>query len=112
MSEIMIATTGDVAGYRTVRTLGEVFGVTVRSRNLASSVGAGLKSLVGGELKGLSKALTASRGEAIERMLEEARSKGANAVLGMRFDASEMGDVFTEVCAYGTAVFIEAASAG
>jgi uncharacterized protein YbjQ (UPF0145 family) len=110
VSDIIIATTGDVAGYRTVRTLGEVFAVTVRSRNMAASVGAGLKSLAAGELKGVSKVLTASRGEAVERMLEQARSKGANAVLGMRFDASEMGDIFTEVCAYGTAVIIAPAS--
>ena len=112
MSDIMIATTGDVAGYQTVRTLGEVFGVTVRSRNMAASVGAGLKSMLGGELKGVSKVLTASRGEAVERMLEEARLKGANAVIGMRFDASGMGDIFTEVCAYGTAVIIAPASDG
>ena len=83
---------------------GEVFGLTVRSRNVFSQFGAGLKSMVGGELKGMTKALVDSRQQVIDRMVEEGESRGANAIVGMRFDTSEMGDTWTEICAYGTAV--------
>lgn len=76
----------------------------MRSRNLGSQIGAGLKSIVGGELKGMTKALADSRLQVIERMVEEAQSKGADAVVAMRFDTSEMGSNWTEICAYGTAV--------
>ena len=67
---------------------------------------AGLKSLAGGELKGMTKNLINSRNEVIARMTEAAQEKGADAVLAMRFDTSEMGNVWTEICAYGTAVKI------
>ena len=79
-------------------------GLTVRSRNAFSQVGAGLKSLVGGELKGMTKALVESREQVIQRMVEEAEAKGADAIVAMRFDTSEMGGQWTEICAYGTAV--------
>ncbi len=101
---MLISTMNDVPGHEVTEVLGEVFGLTVRSRNIGSQVGAGLKSLVGGELKGMTKNLVDSRREVIERMVEEARAKGANAVLAMRFDTSEMGGNWTEICAYGTAV--------
>src|SRR5579863_2969502 len=101
---MLISTMNDLPGYEIEEVLGEVFGLTVRSRNLGSQVGAGLKSLVGGELKGMTKSLAASRSEVIARMVEEAQAKGANAVVAMRFDTSEMGGVWTEICAYGTAV--------
>ncbi len=84
--------------------LGEVFGLTVRSRNVGSQLGAAFKSIAGGELKGMTKNLVASREEVISRMVEEAKAKGADAVLAMRFDTSEMGGNWTEICAYGTAV--------
>lgn len=84
--------------------LEEVFGLTVRSRNVGSQIGSGLKSLVGGELKGMTKNLALSRQEIIGRMVEEAETKGADAVIAFRFDTSEMGGNFTEICAYGTAV--------
>jgi hypothetical protein len=67
-------------------------------------MGAGFKSLVGGELKGMTTNLVASRNEVMGRMIDEARNRGANAVVAMRFDTSEMGDTWTEICAYGTAV--------
>jgi uncharacterized protein YbjQ (UPF0145 family) len=86
------------------RHLGEVFGLTVRSRNIGSQFGAGLKSVFGGELKGMTKALADSRHQVIDRMVEEAEAKGADAVVAMRFDTSEMGGNWTEICAYGTAV--------
>ncbi|MGZ3309292.1 MAG: YbjQ family protein, partial [Xanthobacteraceae bacterium] len=74
---------------------------------IGSQIGAGLKSVLGGELKGMTKALTESREQVIARMVEEAESKGANAILAMRFDTSEMGGMWTEICAYGTAVKIQ-----
>src|SRR4051794_35869755 len=101
---MIIATTNEIAGHETEEVLGEVFGLTVRSRNIGSQIGAGLKSIVGGELKGMTKALVDSRQQVIDRMVEEAEAKGGNAVLAMRFDTSEMGRNWTEICAYGTAV--------
>ena len=104
---MIITTTNDLPGYEVDEILGEVFGLTVRSRNLGSQLGAGFKSMLGGELKGMTKALVESRTQVIERMVEEAEAKGANAILGMRFDTSEMGGTWTEICAYGTAVRIQ-----
>ena len=101
---MLITTANDLPGYEIVETLGEVFGLTVRSRNIGSQLGAGLKSIVGGELKGMTKALVDSRQQVIDRMVEEATSKGADAIVAMRFDTSEMGGNWTEICAYGTAV--------
>jgi uncharacterized protein YbjQ (UPF0145 family) len=103
--DVLVVTTNEVAGCRIDRVLGEVFGLTVRSRHLGSQLGAGLKSLVGGELRGLTKTLVQSRNEAMERLEEQARARGANAVLAMRFDVTEAA-VGTEICAYGTAVVI------
>ena len=101
---MLITTANDIPGYAIDEVYGEVFGLTVRSRNIGSQVGAGLKSLLGGELKGMTKSLAVSRNEVIARMTEEAEAKGANAVVAMRFDTSEMGGTWTEICAYGTAV--------
>ena len=93
----------DLPGYQVDEVLGEVFGLTVRSRNIGSQMGAGLKSLVGGELKGMTKMLAEGRVHATERLVEEAESKGANAIIAFRYDTSELGTNWTEVCAYGTA---------
>ncbi len=101
---MLITTTNELPGYEIQEVLGEVFGLTVRSRNVGSQIGAGLKSIMGGELRGMTKALVESRAQVIERMVEEAEARGANAVLAMRFDTSEMGGTWTEICAYGTAV--------
>ena len=101
---MLIATTNDVSGYEVEEVFGEVFGLTVRARNLGSQIGAGLKSLIGGELGGMTKMLAQGREEAISRLVAEAESKGANAILAMRFDSSELGTTWTEICAYGTAV--------
>ena len=101
---MLITTMNDVPGHTIDEVYGEVFGLTVRSRNIGSQLGAGLKSIFGGELKGMTKALADSRSEVIQRMVEEAEAKGANAIVAMRFDTSEMGDTWTEICAYGTAV--------
>jgi uncharacterized protein YbjQ (UPF0145 family) len=106
---VLIATTNELAGYEIEEVFGEVFGLTVRSRNIGSQLGAGLKSLIGGELQGMTKALVDSRTQVIERMVEEAVQKGANAIVAMRFDTSEMGGNWTEICAYGTAVRVRRA---
>jgi uncharacterized protein YbjQ (UPF0145 family) len=103
---VLITTMNDVPGYTVEEVYGEVFGLTVRSRNIGSQFGAGLKSMLGGELKGMTKALADSRAEVTQRMVEAAEEKGANAILAMRFDTSEMGGTWTEICAYGTAVRI------
>ena len=101
---MMVVTTNDIPGWEIQRVCGEVFGLTVRSRNAFSQMGAGLKSMFGGELQGMTRNLIDSRNEVMGRMLEAARQKGGNAVIGMRFDTSEMADTWTELCAYGTAV--------
>ncbi len=101
---MLISTMNDLPGHEIEEVFGEVFGLTVRSRNVGSQIGAGLKSILGGELKGMTKALADSRQQVIGRMVEEAEAKGANAVVAMRFDTSEMGTNWTEICAYGTAV--------
>src|ERR671924_2281541 len=101
---MLITTMNDIPGYEVEEVFGEVFGLTVRSRNIGSQLGAGLKSILGGELKGMTKALVDSREQVIERMVEEAAAKGADAIVAMRFDTSEMGANWTEICAYGTAV--------
>jgi uncharacterized protein YbjQ (UPF0145 family) len=101
---MLISTMNDLPGYQIDEVLGEVFGLTVRSRNLGSQIGAGLKALVGGELKGMTKMLASGRQDATDRLVEEAEAKGANAIVAFRFDTSELGSVWTEICAYGTAV--------
>ena len=106
---MIVTTMNDIPGYEVDEVFGEVMGLTVRSRNIGSQLGAGLKSILGGELKGMTKALIASRQQVMERMVEEAEAKGANAIIAMRFDTSEMGPNWTEICAYGTAVRVHKA---
>jgi uncharacterized protein YbjQ (UPF0145 family) len=104
---MLITTANDLPGYRIERVLGEVFGLTVRSRNLGSQIGASFKSLVGGELRGMTTMLAEGRQQAIQRLEEEATQRGGNAIVAMRFDTSELGNVWTEICAYGTAVVVQ-----
>jgi uncharacterized protein YbjQ (UPF0145 family) len=101
---VLVTTTNEIPGWQIQRVIGEVFGLTVRSRNAFSQMGAGLKSIFGGELQGMTKNLAESRNEVMNRMLEAARARGGNAVICMRFDTSDMADTWTELCAYGTAV--------
>ena len=101
---MIISTMNDLPGYQIDQVMGEVFGLTVRSRNAFSQMGAGFKSLVGGELKGMTKMLVEGRAHAQQRLEEEAEAKGANAIVAFRFDTSELGSTWTEICAYGTAV--------
>jgi uncharacterized protein YbjQ (UPF0145 family) len=109
-AERMIVTTmNDIPGYEVDEVYGEVMGLTVRSRNIGSQIGASLKSILGGELKGMTKALMDSREQVMQRMIDEAELKGGNAIIAMRFDTSEMGPQWTEICAYGTAVRVHKA---
>ena len=101
---MIVSTMNDLPGFEVTEVLGEVFGLTVCARHVGSQVGAGLKSLVGGELRGQTKMLIESRLQAQQRLEEEAAAKGADAVLAMRFDATEIGGGWQEICAYGTAV--------
>ncbi len=101
---MLVSTTNELPGQEIVEVLGEVMGLTVRSRNIGSQLGASFKSILGGELKGMTKALIDSRNDVMQRMIEEAQAKGADAIVAMRFDTSEMGSNWTEICAYGTAV--------
>jgi uncharacterized protein YbjQ (UPF0145 family) len=101
---MIVTTMNDIPGYTVDEVYGEVMGLTVRSRNIGSQIGAQLKSILGGELKGMTKSLVDSRRDVMQRMIEEAEGKGANAIIAMRFDTSEMGPNWTEICAYGTAV--------
>jgi uncharacterized protein YbjQ (UPF0145 family) len=101
----MLITTGnDLPGHEITEVLGETFGLTVRSRHVGSQIGAALKSLKGGELRGMTKMLAEGRQQAIERLVEEAEAKGADAIIAFRFDTSEFMAAGTEICAYGTAV--------
>ena len=104
---VMVATTPFVAGYRVQETKGEVFGLVVRSRGLGGNILAGLRSLGGGEIKEYTELLEQSRLQAIERLVANAAGMGANAVISMRFDSSEMATTMTEIVAYGTAVVVE-----
>jgi uncharacterized protein YbjQ (UPF0145 family) len=103
---ILLSTMNDLPGYQVVRVYGEVFGLTVRSRNMFSTMGAGFKAMAGGELKGLSKLLSDSRNEALGRLSQEAMAHGANAVLALRFDCNEIAQTASEIAAYGTAVYV------
>ena len=109
MSDIVVTTMNDLPGYRVDEVYGEVFGLTVRSRNIGSDIGAQLKGLVGGEVKGYTKMLADSRLQAVERLRDAARGAGGNAVIAMRFDCNELGGNMTEVAAYGTAVTVRRA---
>src|SRR3954471_14232423 len=100
---MIITTMNDLPGYDIEEVLGEVFGLTVRSRNVGSQLGASFKSLVGGELKGMTKQLGASRVEAQSRLIEEAEAKGGNAIVAFRFDTSGRGSPGAAISASRTA---------
>jgi uncharacterized protein YbjQ (UPF0145 family) len=104
---MIVTTTENIPGATVVKTLGQVFGITVRSRSLGGNIAAGLKTLVGGEIRSYTKLSEDSRRQALDRMVENAAAMGANAVTMMRFDSSEMGRTMSEIVAYGTARVIE-----
>src|SRR5580700_10418787 len=100
---MIVTTTENIPGTRVVKTIGQVFGLTVRSRSLGGNIAAGLKSLVGGEIGSYVKLNEDARRQALDRMVQNAAAMGANAVTMMRFDSTEMGRSMTEIVAYGTA---------
>jgi uncharacterized protein YbjQ (UPF0145 family) len=104
---MIVATTNDIAGHRITRHLGVCRGITVRSRSALGNIGAGFQALFGGNLSIYTELAERARQEAFDLMLGHARDAGANAIVGMRYDANEISDGITEVLAYGTAVIVE-----
>ena len=104
---MIITTTPYIAGQRVVETKGQVFGLVVRSRGLSGNLIAGLRSLGGGEIKEYTSLLEDARRQAIDRLVKNATLMGANAVISMRFDSSELAGTMSEIVAYGTAVVVE-----
>ena len=104
---MLVTTTENVPGYKRAKTLGQVFGVVVRSRGLGGNIVASLRSIVGGEIHEYTQLLEETRRQAVDRMVKNATIMGANAVVMMRFDSSEIGQTMSEIVAYGTAVMIE-----
>ena len=105
--EIIIVSTPYVPGYKITKTIGVTWGLIVRSRGLGRNITAGLRSIVGGEIHEYTELLNQSREEALDRLKEHAKALGANAVVSMQFDSSEMGETMTELLTYGTAVTVE-----
>ncbi|MFI5225743.1 MAG: heavy metal-binding domain-containing protein [Candidatus Limnocylindrales bacterium] len=103
---MMVTTTPYIAGWRVQETKGQVFGLVVRSRGLAGNIAAGLRSLGGGEIHEYTSMLEDTRRQALDRMIQNGTLMGANAIISMRFDSSEMGQTMSEVVAYGTAVVV------
>jgi uncharacterized protein YbjQ (UPF0145 family) len=104
---MMVTTSTELPGYRIVRNFGIVRGIIVRSRSLLGSIGAGLQTIIGGNITLLTELCENTREEAYELMLAHAAQHGANAVIAMRYDATEIMQGVTEVLAYGTAVIVE-----
>ena len=112
MNPAMTTTTFTLEGYRVVKNFGVVRGIIVRSRSIFGTIGAGLQTLVGGNISIFTDLCEQTRQDALERMLEHARALGANAVIGLRYDATEVMQGVTEVLCYGTAVLVEPAATG
>jgi len=102
-----IVTTETIEGYTVQETLGQVFGLVVRSRGLGGNIMAGLRSIVGGEIIEYTEMLEDARRHALDRMVKNAAAMGANAVIRMQFDSSELGTSMSEIVAYGTAVVVK-----
>ena len=102
-----VTTAFDIPGHRIVNNLGVIRGITVRSRSIIGNIGAGLQTLVGGNITLYTQLCEKARGDAFELMLQHAAATGANAVIGARYDANEVTAGVTEVLAYGTAVYVE-----
>ena len=104
---MLVVTTENLKGYKVIEVKGQVFGVVVRSRGLGGNIVAGLRSLVGGEIHEYTSLLEDTRKQAVDRLVKNAQAMGANAVIMMRFDSSEIGQTMSEIVAYGTAVYVE-----
>lgn len=107
---MLVVTTNDLAGYRVVRNLGMVKGLTVRSRSVVGNLGAAIQIFFGGNITVYTKLAEQTRQEAFDLLVKNAQSMGANAILAMRYDANEIAAAVTEVLAYGTAVVVEPVS--
>ncbi len=107
---MIVVTTENVPGYRTVEVKGETFGVVVRSRGIGGNIVAMLRTIFGGEIHEYTELLNRGRQDAINRMIENARAAGANAVVMMRFNSSAINNQMSEIVAYGTAVVLEKTS--
>jgi uncharacterized protein YbjQ (UPF0145 family) len=107
MDQHMVTTAFTLDGYRVVRTLGIVRGITVRSRSIVGNIGAGIQTLFGGNITLLQELCERARQDAYLLLLQHAKEMGANAIIGMRYDANEVMSGVTEVLAYGTAVVVE-----
>ena len=107
MNPAMTTTTFEIEGYRVARGLGVVRGITVRSRSIFGTIGGALQTLAGGNITLFTELCEKTRSEAFEMMLSHAEQLGANAVIGIRYDATEVMDGVTEVLCYGTAVVVE-----
>jgi uncharacterized protein YbjQ (UPF0145 family) len=105
---MIVTTTENVPGMRVTRVIGQMFGLTVRTRGVGGNIAAQFRGLAGGEVKSYTKLLEDARREAVDRLVQSATAAGANAVVMMRFDSSEMGQTMSEIVAYGTAVVVEA----
>ena len=106
-SDVIVTTSNEIPGYRVVKVLGVVLGITVRSRGFGGRLMAGLRALVGGEIKEFTEMSEQARVQAISRMIERARELGANAVIAFRLDSNEIAETMDEIIAYGTAVVVE-----
>jgi uncharacterized protein YbjQ (UPF0145 family) len=104
---VIVSTAPFIAGHRTVETKGQTFGLVVRSRGFSGNLIAGLRSLGGGEIHEYTELLEDTRRQALDRLVANASLMGANAVISMRFDSSELNNSMSEIVAYGTAVVIE-----
>lgn len=107
MSDILISTQDHLGDYKIIKTLGLVRGNTVRSRNFARNFLGGLRTIVGGEIPEFTKAVAESREQALDRMIEHAKSLDADAIVAVRFIAAEVGQNCSEILAYGTAVKLQ-----
>jgi uncharacterized protein YbjQ (UPF0145 family) len=110
VTHTMVTTQFELDGYRVVRTLGVVRGIVVRSRSIFGTIGASLQTILGGNITLLTQLCEKTRAEAFDLMLQHAAQMGGNAVVGARYDATEIMQGVTEVLAYGTAVFVEPVS--
>ena len=107
---MIVVTTENLVGYRVKEVKGQVFGVVVRSRGIGGNIMAGLRSIVGGEITEYTQLLEEARRHAVDRMVKNAKLMQANAIVMMRFDSSEIGNVMSEIVAYGTAVILDPVS--
>jgi len=105
--DFIISSANDVPGYKIIETKGFAYGLTVRSRGVGGQIGAGVRSLFGGEINEFVSMMEDTRKEALNRLIDHCQSMGANALIAVRYDSTSISDVMQEVLAYGTAVVVE-----